>query len=202
MGKYSKDRRDIFYRRAKEKGYRARSSFKLIQIDHHFGILKNCRRAVDLCAAPGGWSQVLSDSLSGLGENEGKIIAVDLQSIAPINGVRMLKADITDPKTHAQIVKAFDGQKADLVLSDGAPDATGLDDMDYYVQNELVLSALKLAVQILENGGTFLAKIFRGKHINCVVSVCKELFENVCIAKPTASRNYSIGSYCCFKTKI
>eukprot|EP01084_Bolivina_argentea_P208046 354839_1 len=100
MGKYSKDKRDIYYRKAKELGFRARSAFKLLQIDEEFNIFSDVRRAVDLCAAPGSWSQVLSRKLY---ENCGtesekeqiKIVSVDLQPMAPIKGVIEIEGDIT-----------------------------------------------------------------------------------------------------------
>jgi tRNA (cytidine32/guanosine34-2'-O)-methyltransferase len=119
MGKYSKDKRDIYYRRAKELGYRARSAFKLLQIDEEFGILDGVERAVDLCAAPGSWSQVLARRLSGTGA---KIVAVDLQEMAPIDGVVQIQGDITRKATAEEIIRHFDGNLADLVASDGAPD--------------------------------------------------------------------------------
>ena len=97
MGKHSKDKRDIYYRKAKEDGWRARSAFKLLQIDEQFDIFSGVRRAVDLCAAPGSWSQVLSRKLflgSGAIEDV-RIVAVDLQEMAPIEGVRLIVGDIT-----------------------------------------------------------------------------------------------------------
>ena len=171
MGKFSKEKRDIYYRKAKELGFRARSAFKLLQLDETFGLFDGVTRAVDLCAAPGSWSQVLSRELYGLGsagsgsnatsggggasgcngggssaggsgkQEEGalqarpKIVAVDLQKMAPIEGVVCFQGDITSESTALRILSYFPrGELADLVICDGAPDVTGLHDVDEYVQ--------------------------------------------------------------------
>ena len=96
MGRASKDKRDVYYRRAKEEGWRARSAYKLLQIDDEFGVLHRVRRVVDLCAAPGSWSQVLARRVAG-GEGAA-VVAIDLQPMAPIKGVTAIQGDITDPK--------------------------------------------------------------------------------------------------------
>ena len=95
MGRTSKDKRDIYYRRAKEEGWRARSAFKLLQIDESFNIFEGVNKVVDLCAAPGSWSQVLSRKLIKDEENKTKIVAVDLQAMAPLPGVIQIQGDIT-----------------------------------------------------------------------------------------------------------
>ena len=95
MGRTSKDKRDIYYRRAKEEGWRARSAFKLLQIDESFNLFEGVNKVVDLCAAPGSWSQVLSRKLIKDGENNTKIVAVDLQAMAPLPGVIQIQGDIT-----------------------------------------------------------------------------------------------------------
>ena len=127
MGKSSKDKRDIYYRLAKENGWRARSAYKLLQIDEQFDIFKGVTRAVDLCAAPGSWSQVLSKRLyenaQKLSQDNGvKLVAVDLQTMAPLPGVYQLQGDITRLETATEIIQYFEGEKADLVVCDGAPD--------------------------------------------------------------------------------
>ncbi|CAH1759328.1 4312_t:CDS:2 [Entrophospora sp. SA101] len=142
MGKSSKDKRDIYYRLAKEQGWRARSAFKLLQIDEEFNIFEGVQRAVDLCAAPGSWSQ------------------------APLEGVIQIQGDITKASTAEQIISYFEGELADLV-SFTLPflhiweKVTGLHDMDEYIQAQLLLSALNITTNILRPGGTFVAKIFR-----------------------------------------
>ena len=122
MGKASKDKRDIYYRLAKENGWRARSAFKLLQINEEFNIFNNVKKVVDLCAAPGSWSQVLARELYKNEEkNDVKIVAVDLQIMAPIEGVIQLQGDITKLETAQKIISYFDGEKSDLVVCDGAP---------------------------------------------------------------------------------
>ncbi|ETO26877.1 hypothetical protein RFI_10260 [Reticulomyxa filosa] len=115
-------KKDVYYRRAKEVGFRARSAFKLIQLDEEFQLLQGVKRAVDLCAAPGSWSQVLSRRLQADKDKSAKIVAVDLQPMAPIQGVIQIQGDITNQGTAMEIIKHFDGEKADIVVSDGAPD--------------------------------------------------------------------------------
>lgn len=167
MGKLSKDKRDIFYRRAKELGYRARSAFKLLQLDAEFDLLGDCTRAVDLCAAPGSWSQVLAERLAanaksraeGEGNGDGQkqpqsqVVAVDLQAMAPIEGVTILQGDITSLKTSSAIISQFGGKRADIVICDGAPDVTGLHDVDEYIQAQLLLAAANITTHVLEEGG-------------------------------------------------
>ncbi|KAG2469457.1 DOCK5 protein, partial [Polypterus senegalus] len=124
MGRSSKDKRDIYYRLAKEEGWRARSAFKLLQLDEEFCLFKGVQRAVDLCAAPGSWSQVLSRKLKRDDEKgtEVKIVAVDLQAMAPLPGVTQIQGDITKLSTAHEIIRHFEGHPADLVVCDGAPD--------------------------------------------------------------------------------
>jgi tRNA (cytidine32/guanosine34-2'-O)-methyltransferase len=213
MGRFSRDKRDVFYRRAKEKGYRARSAFKLLQLDSEFHLFEGVTRAVDLCAAPGSWSQVLSDKLcSGIStethENTNnndnalssfsspQIVAVDLQPMAPIAGVLCIQGDITSYKTAQAILEPFSSnERAQLVVCDGAPDVTGLHDLDEYLQAQLLMSAVKITTHVLVEGGTFVAKIFRGRHAGQLYAQLRLLFERVSIAKPTSSRNSSLESF-------
>lgn len=139
MGKASKDKRDIYYRLAKEEGWRARSAYKLLQIDEEYHIFEGVERAVDLCAAPGSWSQVLRKRLN-VDSGNAKIVAVDLQAMAPLPGVIQIQGDITKTSTAMQVIDNFKGQLADLVVCDGAPDVTGLHDMDEYIQGQLLVA--------------------------------------------------------------
>eukprot|EP00898_Chlorokybus_atmophyticus_P004515 jgi/Chlat1/5064/Chrsp33S05070 len=201
MGRASKDRRDIYYRKAKEEGWRARSAFKLMQIDEEFGILQGVNRVVDLCAAPGSWSQVLSRKLYGprkMASSAGgppRIVAVDLQPMAPLEGVVQIQGDITSLRTAQEVISHFDGEKADLVVCDGAPDVTGLHDMDEFVQAQLILAALTIVTHVLRPGGNFVAKIFRGKDISLLYAQLKMFFPRVTCAKPKSSRNSSIEAF-------
>lgn len=193
MGKSSKDKRDLYYRKAKEEGWRARSAFKLLQLDSQFHLLDGLHRVVDLCAAPGSWSQVLSRRLAD--QEDSRIVAVDLQPMAPINGVTTLQADITHPKTITRILDLFGGEPADFVCSDGAPDVTGLHDLDEYIQAQLILSALQLATALLRPGGAFVAKIFRGRDIDLLYAQLGLLFDKVSCAKPRSSRASSLEAF-------
>ncbi|KAK9448890.1 FtsJ-like methyltransferase-domain-containing protein [Limtongia smithiae] len=198
MGKCSKDKRDLYYRKAKEQGWRARSAFKLLQLDSEFNFLEGVSRVVDLCAAPGSWSQVLARRLGtatrGIDSNA-TIVSVDLQPIAPIPGVITLQADITHPSTLTNILSLFGGEPADFVCSDGAPDVTGLHDLDEYIQAQLLLSALALATSLLRPGGTFVAKVFRGRDVDLLYSQLALLFTNVTCAKPRSSRASSLEAF-------
>ena len=183
--------KDIFYRRAKEEGWRARSAFKLMQLDAEFNLLAHARTAVDLCAAPGSWSQVLADRLPA----GSRIVAVDLQEMAPIAGVDILKGDITSLATAEQVIARCGGSKVDLVVCDGAPDVTGLHDMDEYLQSQLLVAALNLAAFVLAPGGVFVAKIFRGKDVDVLFMQAEVFFANVTVAKPQSSRDSSVESF-------
>ncbi|KAG6531486.1 hypothetical protein ZIOFF_005300 [Zingiber officinale] len=203
MGKASKDKRDIYYRKAKEEGWRARSAFKLLQIDEEFNIFEGVKRVVDLCAAPGSWSQVLSRKLYvpaklSSASRDGDlplIVAIDLQPMAPIEGVIQVQGDITNARTAEMVIRHFDGCKADLVVCDGAPDVTGLHDMDEFVQSQLILAALTIVTHVLRVGGKFIAKIFRGKDTSLLYCQLKLFFSQVTFAKPKSSRNSSIEAF-------
>jgi len=185
----------VYYRLAKEQGWRARSAFKLMQIDDEFKILQgsDVKRAVDLCAAPGSWSQVLARRLKDVPDS--KIVAVDLQAMAPIPNVIQIQGDITKLTTAQSIVAHFEGQPADIVVCDGAPDVTGLHDIDEYIQAQLLLAALNITTHVLKPGGDFVAKIFRGKDISLLFSQLRIFFDEVTVAKPRSSRNSSIESF-------
>lgn len=211
MGRSSKDKRDIYYRLAKENGWRARSAFKLLQINEQFGIFEGVNRAVDLCAAPGSWSQVLSrelfkahattttttDDIVSSQQQQRKIVAVDLQKMAPLDNVIQIHGDITKKETADQIIEHFAGEKADLVVCDGAPDVTGLHDIDEFIQAQLVLAALNITTHVLKQGAAsrFVAKIFRGKDITLLIAQLKLFFDKVTVSKPRSSRNSSIEAF-------
>ena len=136
---YSKG--DMYYRKAKSEGYRARSAYKLLQVDEEFHIFEGVERAIDLCSAPGSWSQVLSKRLykddderkSALENDDIRVVSVDLQEVAPIEGVVLLQGDITTEETMMRVLEVFKGKPTDLVVCDGAPDVTGLHEIDQYL---------------------------------------------------------------------
>lgn len=193
MGKLSKDKRDIYYRLAKQNNYRSRAAYKLIQVDSYFNLLENSSLIVDLCAAPGGFSQVCSQRLKD--KKEKKIISVDLQEIAPIEGVDILNGDITNQETLQKILLLGGNKKVDLVLCDGAPDITGFNEFDVYVQNQLVLTALNTSIRMLKEGGNFVTKFYKGKNSDKIIKIFLTCFNKVTISKPKACRNASFESF-------
>lgn len=196
MGRTSKDKRDIYYRKAKALGYRARSIFKLEQIDQQCDLFTTANNIVDLCAAPGSWSQYISNRLKELNRLEtSRVIAIDLQEMVEIEGVRILKADITEPSTLEAVREYFNQAAADIVLSDGAPDVLGMHDVDEYIQGQLVLAALEVAIALLRPGGTFVAKVFRQKETDILYTQLRALFSDVCVVKPRSCRNTSIEAF-------
>ncbi|CAK9046965.1 Putative tRNA (cytidine(32)/guanosine(34)-2'-O)-methyltransferase (2'-O-ribose RNA methyltransferase TRM7 homolog) (Protein ftsJ homolog 1) [Durusdinium trenchii] len=191
------DKRDIYYREAKKEGFRARSAFKLLQIDDELKLLedKTVRNVADLCAAPGGWSQVLALRLVSDERPPPRIVAVDKYEMQPIAGVVQVQGDITHESTVQQVLQHFEGERADLVVCDGAPDATGRSDFDEYVQHQLLLSELFVAEKLLKEGGVFVAKVFRGEHSGELYARLARDFQEVLCCKPRASRNSSQESF-------
>jgi 23S rRNA (uridine2552-2'-O)-methyltransferase len=185
---FSERQREHYHLRAKEEGYRSRAAFKLIQIEERFNFLKEARRVLDLGAAPGGWLQAASQIMG----DEGLILGVDLQEISPtgLPGVETLVGDMRSEETIREIRRFFNG-KIDVILSDMAPDVSGTWDLDHYRQIHLARIALVVADELLKNKGWFVVKTFQGSEHQKYVSEVRDMFEQVKIVKPKASRKKS-----------
>lgn len=181
-------RKDPWWRLAKKEGYRARSAFKLLQIDDHYKVLGPQRVVVDLGAAPGGWSQVAAERCPG-----GRVVAVDLQPIHRLEGVATLRGDFTDPGTLARLREL--AGSADTVLSDLSPNISGAYGADHARSVHLAEQALAFAGQVLKPGGDFLCKVFEGDLLPPFLEEVRARFAYVKVTHPEASRKASSEVY-------
>lgn len=184
----SRQLNDPYVRKAQAAGYRSRAAFKLIELDDRFRLLRKGARVLDLGAAPGGWTQVAVER-AGPG-----VVAVDLLPMEPVPGATVLKGDLTDPAVADAAIAALGG-KADVVLSDMAPNTTGHAATDHLRIMALAEIALDVAFQVLAPGGAFVCKVFQGGSEREMLAALKQRFASVRHAKPPASRKESAETY-------
>ena len=180
---------DPYVKQAKADGYRSRAAYKLIEMDEKFGILKGAKRIVDLGIAPGGWSQVARKVVP-----KADIVGIDLLEVEPIEGVTIFQMDFMDDDAPRILEEALGG-KADLVMSDMAANTVGHKQTDHLRTMGLVEAGAWFAVENLEKGGTFLAKVLAGGTDKDLLDLLKKHFKTVKHAKPPASRKGSSEWY-------
>ncbi len=184
-------RKDQYRRLAKDQGYRARSAFKLLQLNASYHILKRGSNVVDLGCAPGGWLQVAAKEVGPAGT----VIGIDLKPVEPVAGAAVLQGSIEEPDMLEEITGILGGNKVNVVLSDLAPNVSGVWDIDHARQISLSTIALGFARQVLRGGGCAVFKVFEGEMLNEFREELKESFARVLLSKPSASRQQSSELY-------
>ncbi len=185
----NKQRRDIYVRQSKVDGYRARSAYKLIEIDEKFKIFKGGMIVIDIGAAPGSWSQYASKVIKN-----GKIISIDLKEIEHIKNSVLIKGDFTNLAVQ-KMIKSNLEKKANLVMSDMAVNTTGIKAIDAIQTGELCKEAMFFSKDIILENGYFISKIFMGTSFNEIVALAKKIFKEVKVFKPKSSRKDSKESF-------
>ena len=185
----NKQRRDIYVRESKIDGYRARSAYKLIEIDEKFKIFKGGMSVLDIGAAPGSWSQYLSKVVKN-----GKIISIDLKGMEKIENNIQIKGDFTEIDIQNQI-KKYLIKELDVVISDMAVNTTGIKNIDSIQTGELCKEAMLFAKEMIKENGYFISKIFMGGTFNEIVAEGKKFFKEVRVFKPKSSRKDSKESF-------
>ena len=185
----NKQRRDTYVKQSKIDGYRARSAYKLIEIDEKFNIFKGGLTVIDIGAAPGSWSQYASRVVKN-----GKIISVDLKEMTPIFNTIQIKGDFTEQITQDKIKKVLIN-KSDVIMSDMAVNTTGIKNIDSIQTGELCMEAMNFSKNVINNNGYFISKIFMGGTFNEIIDLGKKIFKEVKVFKPKSSRKDSKESF-------
>lgn len=182
---------DKYVKQSQKDGYRSRASYKLIELDEKDRLLRPGMTVLDLGAAPGGWSQVAIERVG----NQGRVVASDILSMDAIGGVDFVQGDFTEQSVFDQILTILNGEPVDLVISDMAPNMSGMPSVDIPRATYLVELALDMAVNVLKPGGTFVTKIFQGEGVDLLLKEMKANFTKVYSRKPDASRSRSREIY-------
>lgn len=182
---------DEFVKRARKEGYRSRAIYKLKEIDERDRLLRPGMVVVDLGAAPGAWTQYVKQRVGVAG----RVIALDLLPIEPLAGIELLQGDFTEESTLAALLDVLGGQPVDLVISDMAPNISGIDSADQARAMYLAELALEFAERVLKPGGGFLVKVFQGRGFNELYKAMQQRFTRVATRKPKASRPRSAEQY-------
>ena len=185
---------DPYVAKAKAEGYRARSAYKLIEMDERYKLLSREARVVDIGAAPGGWSQVAAQR-TGSTDDAPRIVAIDYLEMDPVPGVVFIQKDFLDDDAPEMISEALGGEPVDLVLSDMAAPTTGHKKTDHLRTTYLCEVAADFAVSVLKPGGDFVTKVFQGGAESGLLTMLKQRFEKVHHVKPPASRSGSVELY-------
>jgi len=183
---------EYYFKKAKEENYRSRSTYKLVQANEKYGFIQRNNIVVDLGAAPGGWIQA-ARKMTG---KNGFVLGIDLKPIEPFTQeyIRTIIADFTESGT-IDVIMSFLRRKADVVLCDAAPNITGVWEVDHARQIDLAEKALEIAQCVLRPFGSFFVKVFEGELLNDLLQTVKNLFDEVKLVKPQASRQQSSEMY-------
>ena len=185
----NKQKRDTYVRQSQIDGYRARSAYKLIEIDEKFKVFKGDKSVLDIGAAPGSWSQYASKKIQN-----GKIISVDLKKMEKIKNTIQIKGDFINTQIQELIISYFE-KKPDIIMSDMAVNTTGIKSIDAIQTGELCMEALVFAKKTISKNGLFISKIFMGSTFNEIVALSKKIFIEVRVFKPKSSRKDSKESF-------
>ena len=185
----NKQRRDTYVKQSKVDGYRARSAYKLIEIDEKFKIFKGGLKVIDIGAAPGSWSEYAEKVTKS-----GRLISIDLKKMEPIGNTVQIQGDFTEEVIQDEI-KKYTTTKVDVVMSDMAVNTTGIKNIDSIQTGELCKSAMFFAKDLLKENGFFISKIFMGGTFNEIVAEGKKYFKEVKVFKPKSSRKDSKESF-------
>ncbi len=188
---------DPWVKKAQVDGYRCRASYKLLELIEKDRLLRPGMVVLDLGSTPGGWSQVVAPLLG----SKGRLIASDILPMDPIPHVHFIQGDFTEQEVFDQIMAALDGAGVDLVMSDMAPNISGVDAADQAASMYLVELALDMAVKVLKSGGNFVTKVFHGEGYEDYLKALRPHFDKVVVRKPEASRSRSREVYVVGKGK-